>query len=60
MVAMSVQRLCEEMEYSELLDRLPAVADPHERMVHEFSIFHICKYLKGIKCMRCRLQTLVP
>ena len=29
-----VQRLCEEMEYSDLLDRLPAVADPHERMVY--------------------------
>jgi len=33
-----VQRLCEEMEYCELLDRLPTVADPHERMVSPFII----------------------
>ena len=27
------------MEYSELLDRLPAIADPHERMV---ALFNFC------------------
>ena len=29
------------MEYSELLDRLPAIADPHERMVCLFIFLHI-------------------
>jgi len=39
-----VQRLCEEMEYSELLDRLPSVADPHERMVLLVCLFLVYNF----------------
>ena len=30
---MALQRLCEELEYSELLDKAAATDDPYERMV---------------------------
>jgi len=32
----AVQRLCEELEYSELLDRVVEINDPFERMVKSF------------------------
>lgn len=38
-----LQRLCEELEYSELLDRASNVDDPYERMV-EIAAFAVSAY----------------
>ena len=32
----ALQRLCEELEYSELLDEAAKLADPYDRMVSEW------------------------
>lgn len=34
MICFCVQRLCEELEYSELLDKAAELDDPYERMVY--------------------------
>lgn len=38
-----LQRLCEELEYSELLDRAAGIDDPYERMV-EVAAFAVSSY----------------
>jgi len=36
------QRLCEELEYSELLDRVVEINDPFDRMVkNRLCLFHL-------------------
>ena len=41
-VACVIQRLCEELEYSELLDRVIEINDPFDRMVvFHFFVFRI-------------------
>lgn len=37
----TLQRMCEELEYSELLDKAAETEDPFERMVKKLSLCHI-------------------